>query len=113
VAVLVGYVLFLWSARNQWAKGFRTSGDAPGALTAHMIDEFRRVNPRPRPNSSVALLNDPFEGWDMFFIAQLWIRDRTVEMRLENKTPEPLARFDYVFDYRDGKLVEVPHVKSQ
>jgi hypothetical protein len=112
MAVILGYLLFVWAAQNQWAQSFRKPGDV-GPMTAHIISEFRRLNPHLPSHSLVALLHDPFEDWDMYFIAQLWFRDRTLEFRLQNKTPEPLDRFDYVFDYRDGKLVQLPHVKTE
>jgi hypothetical protein len=112
VTLILAYVLFLWSAQNQWAKDLR-SRQQTGDLTTHIIDQFRQLNPRLRPHSASVFLNDPFEGWDMYFIAQLWFRDRTLEFRLQSKTPEPLNRFDYVFDYRDGKLVQLEHVKSE
>ena len=53
-------------------------------------------------------LNPPFNGWDMAFIAELWFHDRTVTIFLQQKTPltpAELARADYLFDWRDGKLV--------
>jgi len=111
VAVMLGYLLFLWSAQNRWAKELH-AGKEPNGLTAHLIAEFDRLHPRLRPHTATVFLNDPFEGWDLYFIAQLWCRDRTLEFRLEDKTHDPLNRFDYVFDYRDGKLVQLEHVKS-
>jgi hypothetical protein len=58
----------------------------------------------------VVFLNDPFEDWDMMFIAELWFRDRTVSIRLQRKaplSPEDLARVDYLFAFENGKLVQV------
>jgi hypothetical protein len=58
----------------------------------------------------VVFLNDPFEGWDMAFIAQLWFRDRSLEIRLDRKTPftpEELAQADHVFTFADGRLLQV------
>lgn len=81
-----------------------------GTLTWDVIQQFRALHPRVRPHSFVVFLNDPFVDWDMAFIAELWFRDRTVEIRLQRKTPLPpgdLARADYLFDYRDGRLVQV------
>jgi hypothetical protein len=81
-----------------------------GVLTAQVLEQFHAVNPHPRPHSSVVFLNDPFQDWDMAFIAELWFRDRTVDIKLHRKTPLPpdeLARADYLFDYRDGRLIQV------
>jgi hypothetical protein len=49
----------------------------------------------------------------MYFIAELSFRDRTLDVRLQSKTPEPLGRFDYVLDYKGGKLVQLEHVKKE
>jgi len=81
-----------------------------GVLTAQVLEQFHAVNPHPRPHSSVVFLNDPFQDWDMAFIAELWFRDRTVHIKLHRKTPLPpdeLARANYLFDYRDGRLIQV------
>jgi hypothetical protein len=81
-----------------------------GVLTAQVLDQFRALNPHVRPHSSVVFLNDPFQDWDMAFIAELWFRDRTVDIKLQRKTPLPpdqLARADYLFDYRDGRLIQL------
>ena len=75
-----------------------------------MIAQFRALNPHVRPHSTVVFLNDPFEQWDMALIAELWFHDRTLNIRLQKKTPfseAELAKVDYLFDYRDGKLVLV------
>jgi hypothetical protein len=114
LAAILGLVLFLWAAQNQWfAGGIRSSLDGPGAATMRAVEEFRQLNLHPRPHTAVAILNDPFEGWDMYFIAELSFRDRTLDVRLQSKTPEPLDRFDYVLDYKGGKLVQLEHVKKE
>jgi len=115
VVLILSFLLFLWAAQNQWTKnvaGVRSMAET-GELTAHVIDQFRALNPHVRPHTAITFLHDPFEGWDMYFIAELWFRDRSVEIRLQSKTPEPLDRFDSVFDYRDGKLVQLDHVRTQ
>jgi hypothetical protein len=79
-----------------------------GRETWQVIEQFRALNPHVRPHSHVVFLNDPFREWDMLFIADLWFRDRTVTVHLQRLTPLPpqeLARADYLFDYRDGKLL--------
>jgi hypothetical protein len=115
LAVLFAYLLFVWIAQNRWARDFGWSGSMRevGGVTPHVIDEFRRLNPHMRPHSSAIFLHDPFEAWDMYFIAELWFRDKTLDFRLQSKTADPPDRFDYVFDWRDGRLVQLEHVKSQ
>jgi hypothetical protein len=48
----------------------------------------------------------------MMFISQLWLRDRSVEVSLLGRIePRPdeaqIARFDYIFRFDGGKLVQV------
>lgn len=111
LAIVLGAMLVGWAA---WNRGFyerdvrREMWDT-GRPTAEVIRAFEVLHPRVRPHSTVVFLNDPFDGWDMAFIAELWFHDRTVDVRLQKKTPlsaEELARA-YQFDWRDGKLVEV------
>jgi hypothetical protein len=74
------------------------------------IQQLKALRPRVRPGSTVVFLNDPFGSWDMLFVAELQILDRTVDIRLNRKTPltpEDVAKADYVFDYRDGRFVQV------
>src|SRR5439155_18701538 len=72
-----------------------------GGPTWSMIQQFESLSPQVRPHSTVVFLDDPFEGYDMFFIAQLWFRDPTLVIRLQRKTPlspAGLARADYLFN---------------
>jgi hypothetical protein len=81
-----------------------------GALTASVIGQLRDLRPRVRPQSQVVFLNDPFSDWDMTFIGTLWFGDRSIHVynqRLEHLSPADLARMDAVFDFRNGKLVEL------
>jgi hypothetical protein len=62
-----------------------------------------------KPRSDVAFLNDPFDGWDMVFIAELWFRDRSLRFHLQRKvplSPEELAKMT-VFDFQNGRLMQV------
>jgi len=62
-----------------------------------------------KAHSDVAFLNDPFDGWDMLFIAELWFRDRSLRFHLQRKVPlsaEELSRMT-VFDFQNGRLVQV------
>lgn len=81
-----------------------------GTLTGEVIQQFQTLHPRVNPGSKVVFLNDPFEEFDMAFIAQLWFRDRSLEIRLNRKTPlspEQLAQADHLFTYADSKLVQI------
>jgi hypothetical protein len=83
---------------------------ALGAQTWQVIEQFRAVNPHVRSHSHVVFLDDPFAEWDMLFIADLWFRDRSVTVHLQRLAPLPqaeLASAATVFDYRDGKLMQI------
>jgi len=83
---------------------------ALGRQTAEVLEQFRALDPHVRSHSRVVFLNDPFTEWDMLFIADLWFRDRTVKVHLQRLAPLPpreLALADYLFDYREGKLLRI------
>ena len=68
------------------------------------------MRPQVKPHDRVVFLNDPFEDWDMAFIAALWFRDPTVDIVLQRKTPIPpdeIAHANRLFDFRGGKLVQL------
>lgn len=109
LAIIVAAGLFVFGVRNRDVKAAGASWPIEnGRLTAAVIEQFRALKPHIRPHSTVVFLNDPFSGFDMAFIAELWFRDRTLKIRLFRITPltdAELARADYVFDYRDGRLL--------
>jgi hypothetical protein len=113
VAVLVAVAVFFWARQNRHYK--RTVAEpamaALGREDWDVIRQFRTVNPQVRPGSKVAFLDDPFHSWDMLFVAELWFRDRTLDIHVERHgplAPQELARQDYVFTFDHGKLVTVP-----
>ena len=80
--------------------------------TSRVIEELRRVHPQVLPGSNVVFLNDPFQDFDMYFIAVLWFRDPTVPIDLARKmnpppSPADIEKFDFVFAFRDDSLVQV------
>lgn len=81
-----------------------------GQETWSVIAQLRDLNPQVRPNSTVVFLNDPFEGFDMAFIAELWFRQPGLNIKLHKKTPfspEELAKADHLFSYEQGRLAQV------
>jgi hypothetical protein len=109
-AALIAAGIFCWGRENQRRKNVDVKPvmAALGRQTWEVIQQFRALDPHVRPHSQVVFLSDPFREWDMLFIADLWFRDRTVTVHLQRLTPLPpqeLARADYLFDYRDGKLL--------
>jgi hypothetical protein len=81
-----------------------------GVLTASVIGQLRDLHPRLPPQSQVVFLNDPFSDWDMTFIGMLWFADRSIHVynqAHEHLSPVELARMDAVFDFRDGRLLQL------
>lgn len=108
LAAVVALMVIAWTAWNgpRFESTLRTYD--PGVPTDAVIRQFQLLNPKVRPHAMVVFLNDPFDTWDMAFIAELWFHDRTVAIRLQKKTPltaAQLARADYIFDWRGGRLV--------
>lgn len=78
-------------------------------LTSETIRQVQALHVNPAPKSRVLFIDDPFEDWDMLFIAQLVWRDPTIDVTLSRKLPErpgpeELQSFDYVLAFRDGEL---------
>jgi len=81
-----------------------------GTLTPTVIGQLRDLHPRVPPQSQVVFLSDPFTDWDMTFIGMLWFADRSIHVynqRLEHLSPAELTRMDAVFDFRNGRLVQI------
>ncbi len=99
-----------------WGWRYKQSEVAPiihllGPRTEAVLAQFRAVNPHVPKGAKVVFLEDPWpDTYDMAFIAELWFRDRTATVYLNNKNPIPpelIARADAVFTWRDGKLIRV------
>lgn len=109
-AAIVCVSFFFWAQENDYLKRTFVRGAMAvlGKQTAEVLGQMRALNPRVKPGSHVVFLNDPFDGWDMSFIAELWFRDRSLRFHLQRKTPltpEELARMT-VFDFQNGRLVQ-------
>jgi hypothetical protein len=112
VALLTAVAIFFWARQNRQYK--RTYAEPVMASLGHeswdVIQQFRALNPRVRPGSKVAFLDDPFHTWDMLFVAELWFRDRSLDIHVARHgplTPAELAKVDYVFTFEKGMLVEL------
>ena len=112
VALLVAAAIFFWARQN---RQYKQTYAKPAMLSLgheswDVIQQFRAVNPHVRPGSKVAFLDDPFHSWDMLFVAELWFRDRTLDIHVERHGPltdQELAREDYIFTFDNGKLVQL------
>lgn len=110
-AVLISAWVFLlgWNATRyqQWLlPGMAASQDQ----TWTVIQQLRSLNPKVNPGSTVLFLDDPFEGWDTYFIAELWFRDPTLTLLLQRKSRLPdseIATMDYIFRFQGTRLIRV------
>jgi hypothetical protein len=112
VALLVAVAIFIWGRQN---REYKRTHAAPvmavlGQEDWDVIQQFRALHPQVRPGSKVAFLDDPFHSWDMLLLAEVWFRDRSLDIHVPRHgplSPEELAKMDYVFTFQDGKLVEL------
>jgi hypothetical protein len=108
--VVAGASLWTWYNYDLQQRYVKSSMAQLGRPTWDAIQQLRALHPKVSPHASVVFLNDPFPGFDMEFITELCLRDRTVIVRLPGKipvTPEDLARAERIFDFREGKLVQL------
>jgi hypothetical protein len=111
-ALLIACAVLLWANRMRYLKSevVKPAAAAQGELTRQVIGQLRALSPHVEPRSQVIFLNDPFHDWDMTFIGALWFRDRTVHVfnqRTEHLSASEIARIDHVFDFQDGKLLQL------
>ncbi|HLI84896.1 MAG TPA: hypothetical protein VKV17_13315 [Bryobacteraceae bacterium] len=111
-ALLIACAVLLWTNRMRYLKTevVRPAAASQGALTARVIGQLRALNPRVPPGSQVVFRNDPFPGWDMTFIGALWFGDRSIHVynqRQERLSPGEMQRMDHIFDFENGRLVQV------
>jgi hypothetical protein len=111
-ALLIACSVFLWVGRTRYLKSevVKPAAAVQGTVTAQVIGQLRVLNPHVEPRSQVIFLNDPFHDWDMTFIASLWFGDPSVRVynqRTEHLSASEIERMDHVFDFHEGKLVQV------
>jgi Dolichyl-phosphate-mannose-protein mannosyltransferase len=74
---------------------------------------FRELCPTVRKDSRMLIVTDPFgDNYSVLFLVQLLYGDPTVQVhQLFRFNPKPdaaaLASYDYVFDFKDGKLIRL------
>jgi hypothetical protein len=114
-ALIVCASFVFWAAKNDHHRRqvVRAAIADLGKETAFAIRQLRTLNPHLKPDTDVAFLHDPFDGWDITFICELWFRDKTLRFHAQHLTPmtaEELAKMT-VFDFQNGRLVQVsaPH----
>lgn len=109
-AVAAGALRWAWFNGDLQRRYIEPSMAELGQPTWDAIRQLDALHPRVKRNAEVVFVNDPFAGYDMEFIAELWFRDRSLVVRLPREVPvsaEEMARADRVFEFRAGKLVQV------
>jgi hypothetical protein len=111
-ALLAAGGILLWVNQMRILKVtvVKPAAAVQGTLTASVIGQLRDLHPRVRPQSQVVFLNDPFNDWDITFIGTLWFADRSIHVynqRLEHLSSGELARMDHIFDFQNGRLVQL------
>jgi hypothetical protein len=106
-----GMIGLAWGAWNYNKSWIVATIPQLSPLTAEVLAQFRAVDPRVPPGSTVVFLEDPWPGgFDMEFIAELWFGDRNTRVYLQQKlplTPDEMAKADAVFSWQEGKLVRL------
>jgi hypothetical protein len=110
-AGIVAAAMLAWAWQNARLKRdlIRPQMEGLGQETWSIIRQLRELNPRVGRESTVVFLNDPFEGFDMAFIAELWFRQPGLNIRLNRKTPftnEELTNVEHLFSFEGGRLVQ-------
>lgn len=91
------YASWMLGQQGPYADAMHRTQD----LTWTMIQEMQKVRPGIKQGARVLFLDDPFEDWDMLFIAELVLRDRSSNVTLQRKqdhklSEKEIAEFDTV-----------------
>ena len=112
--VLAGLVTVLYPYFKRTGFSNVTSATVEAPHNREYVEQLLSLDPRVRPGSHLLFLNDPIRtDWEnLIFIVRLAYRDRRLEIARAKRMARPpdeqqLARYDYVFDYRDGRFSEV------
>jgi hypothetical protein len=98
------------TARDSVQDRYKPAMANEGKLTATVIAQLNLIRPQVRPGARWLFLNDPFDDYDMIFIAQLWAHRRDMDIRLARKDPVPLEehdKYDSIFGFDNGKLIQL------
>lgn len=110
-ASVAGAALLLFQeARYRKETFINPAAAAQGPRTRDVIRQLEVLRPHVRPHDRIVFLHDPFTDWDMLFIAELFFRDRTLDIHVQRLNPLPAGDFqtaNSVFDFRDGRLIQL------
>jgi hypothetical protein len=96
------------------------SANETATLNRNTVAQLHAVAPVIRPGSRLLFLNDPIaaDHWALFFMVRLSYDDRNVQVSRAKEMKQPpsdqeMASYDYVFDYRDGRFLELKNRVSR
>jgi hypothetical protein len=103
--LVVGTAMYFLNARIGWANVTTVSQE--GELSRSVVEQVHDLQPSLRRGSKILFRDDPFDQpHQMAFLMCLSYRDASlvVDSAKFMKAPSNVAAYDYVFDYRMGRL---------
>ena len=111
-ALFVGSMAILYSAYKP--LGYVFSEVPEFQENRNIVAQLHAAAPAIRPGSRILFLSDPVpaDSLHLLFIARLSYDDRNLEVSRAKEMKQPpsdqeIAAYDYVFDYRDGRFLEL------
>lgn len=80
------------------------------SATWSAIRQFQEFTIHPAHGARIAFLNDPLPDWTTLYLTYLTFKDPSLNVYLLRMTPlsqHDVDTMDYLFDYRDGRFVQV------
>jgi len=112
--VLLGLVLVLYPFNKRRGVTDLYSVTEEAAVNRAVVTQLRSLHPHLPHGSRLLFLNDPIpiDWWNLTFLVQLGYQDRSLEVSRVKRMPHPptpaeRAGYDYVFDFRDGRFMEL------
>ena len=108
--VLLAVIPFAREGRASVQDRYKPAMADDGKLTATVIAQLNLIRPQVRPGARWLFLNDPFDYYDMVFIAQLWAHRRDMDIRLARMDPVPpeeQGQYDSIFGFDNEKLIQL------
>jgi hypothetical protein len=109
VGILIAAGVFVWVREQRQLR--RAIGGAPmttlGFETWDLIEQLRATRFQPQRGSTVAVEWSPLGRLDTYYLWRLWLKDRTLVLRVPGDAPQEFAQADYRFRVEDRRVVRV------
>lgn len=111
--VICGALIAFGAGAYVWATAVQKRTEAAPRLARHgsrtwsIIQQLRAIGLKPRAGDRILFIGDPYEGWDMLFIAQLTFHQPGMRIWLMNKSPKSppeVAEMDHVLAFQGDTL---------